>query len=172
MRRMLTAVGLITVTLAFGAACTSGAGSTTSGRAPAHQGGGRGAAAVPAAGAGSARAVCAAIRSAITADMTPLGAALGSVVGSATGKDTKRRQAAAQGVNAALLKIGTDIAAASAPATDAPVRSAAAQAVQRVNALAADPSVVAGVDSMADVPAVTARLAQATSEIASACQDS
>ena len=170
MRRMLTAVGLITVTLAFGAACTSSATPATSDQEAGHAGGGRGVAAVPA--AGSVGEVCDAIRTAITADMTPLGTALGQVVGAAVGNDAKRRLTAAQAANTALRKIGADITSAGAPATDAKVRSAASTAAQQVNALAMDPTVLTGLDSMTDVPAVTARLTQATASIASACQGS
>jgi hypothetical protein len=174
MRRMLAAVGLIIVTVAFGAACTSGSagtdadGTTTGERA----GGNRGAAAVPAAGPGSGRSVCSAIRTAITADMAPFGTALGSVVGSIVGKDTKRHAQAVRAVDVALRKIGTDIATASAPAVDAPIRLAAEQAVAQVNVLAADPTYLMGVDSMSDIPALTARLTDATASIASACQGS
>ncbi len=170
MRRMVTAVGLITVTLAFGAACTSSTGPAVSDQEAGHAGGGRGVAAVPA--AGSVSEVCGTIRSAITADLTSLGTALGQVVGAATGNDAKRRLSAAQAANTALRKIGADITAGGTRATDATVRSAASTAAQQVNALAMDPTVLTGLDSMADVPAVTTRLTQATASIASVCQGS
>lgn len=170
-RAILAAIGLLVATASVSAACSAGTRDSRTASTP-DRAVRAGAAAAPIAGAGSAVTVCAALRTAIAADMTPLGSALGSVIGDAVGSNSEGREEAVENVNAALRKIGTDIAAASAPATDATLRTAVVQAVGRVNALAADPTYMAGVDSMDDIPAVTAKLGVATSPIVLACQGS
>ena len=117
-RAILAAIGLLVATASVSAACSAGTRDSRTASTP-DRAVRAGAAAAPIAGAGSAVTVCAALRTAIAADMTPLGSALGSVVGDAVGSNSEGREEAVENVNAALRKIGTDIAAASAPATDA-----------------------------------------------------
>jgi hypothetical protein len=161
MRRLLVTSVVLLATVALSAGCASRGGpsapSWTTKPAAADN------------GPGSAIVVCGSIRTAVTADMGPIGTAFGAMVGRATADDDDDvAKARAQAVTA-LKKLGADISAAAAAATDAPLRDAGKTAETNIQALAADSSFLSGITSMEALQDATAKLQQAIEPLTSAC---
>ncbi len=162
MRRLLVASVMLVMAAAASAGCSPKNG-VASWSSPKKSSG-------PDTSVGSTYQVCGSIRTAVSADMAPLGKAFGAIVGNATANDTSDLRQARSSAQAALTKLGADITAAAAGAKDAKVKTAAGTAGTNIAALAADPSYLSGIDSMGDITTATAKLTQATAAITTACQ--
>jgi hypothetical protein len=113
--------------------------------------------------------VCGRIRTAISGDMKPIGSALGTLVGFAAASDDSGRSDAQEQVQQQIKSLGDDIAKASTDAADAKLTSAVTAAVANINALAADPTLLASVNEVSDIPDISGKLDEATHPIAVAC---
>jgi hypothetical protein len=158
---VMTVLAAVAVTALTG--CTSG-GSSPSWSSP---GGGK---AGGDSGPGSQSSVCAAVRTAVTADMKPVATAFGTLVGKSTADDSDGVTSAQSDASTAIKKLGTDISTAGAKAGDADLKKAASTSAQQVDALVADPTYLSGIKSMNDVATATTKLQQATTPISTACQ--
>lgn len=164
MRRLFAASVIMLAAAAMTAGCTSSSGPS----APSWKKSPTAAADGP----GSPTVVCGSIRTAVTADMGPLGTAFGAMVGRATANDDADEAKAKAKALTALQKLGTDISTATATATDAPLRDAGKAADTNIQALAADPSYLSGITTMAAIADATTRLQQATGPVTTACAGS
>jgi hypothetical protein len=113
---------------------------------------------------------CAAIQQAITADLAPFGSALGSAVGDDVARDAADRDAALVRAATSLKKLAADLTAMAAQARTASLRTAAVSVGSQINGLAASPTYLSGITSMADISDATAQLVHATAPVAAKCQ--
>lgn len=160
MRRAFAAGALLAIVMVAGGCSSDDSGSPPAWSTP---GGGRGGLSA------STPDVCARIRTAIAADMTPLGKALGAMVGYGIANADDLRASARDDVVTRLTAIGTDITDAASTAADPALRTAAGSAAKNIDDLTADPVFLTGITSLADVTTVTDRLTAATRPIVAAC---
>jgi hypothetical protein len=167
MRRLLATSVVLLAAVVASAGCSS----TSGANEPAWHSPGSTQAA-PDDGPGSATVVCGSIRTVVTSDMGPLGSAFGAMVGKATAKDDDDQEKAEDQAATALKKLGSDISAASAVATDTTLRAAGKTVEANIVALAADPSYLSGITTMDAIAAATTKLQQATGPVTAACAGS
>lgn len=119
--------------------------------------------------AADTKRVCGALFQQVTEGTSAVGSDLGAMVGHVSGAN---QSAAAASRDSALHKL-TDLAsrvrAAAAPALDPGLRGAADQTAGRLEALAADPNLLAGVQSPDQVTPVIAKITGAADPLTTAC---
>ena len=118
--------------------------------------------------AADTKQVCGALFQQVTEGTTAVGADLGAMVGHLSANP----DAAGASKDAALHKLSglaSGVRSAAAPALDPAVRSAANQTASRLESLAADPALLAGVQSTDQVTPVIAKITGAADPLTTAC---
>jgi hypothetical protein len=156
--RRLIAISMLLVGASVTAACTSTAATPTTPTPTSNQ----------AAGPSNA-AVCAQLRTVVTADLGPVGTAFGTIVGDATAKDSDGRQRAEAAAATALQKLGSDLESAAVAGDDPAVRTAVSTSRQNLTALVGDQSFLSGITTMNGIADATTKLQTATAPITTAC---
>ena len=119
--------------------------------------------------AADTRQVCGALFQQVTEGTSAVGADLGAMVGHLSGANPG---AAGTSRDAALQKLSglaSGVRSAGAPALDPGVRNAANQTASRLESLAADPGLLAGVQSTDQVTPVIAKITGAADPLTTAC---
>jgi hypothetical protein len=175
MRRLLAAVALAVVAL-VGTACSSSTTTTppvaSGSAAPGASTGGS-----PSGGTSSSanpngsntRQVCDAINQAISDGETAVGTDVGSVVGHLASGNQGEADKAKVAALAHLKEMAGKVRTAGAPAVDPAVRNAAEEAAVGLEKLAADPGLLSGVKSAADVTPVIQKVNTAIGHLTTAC---
>jgi hypothetical protein len=177
-RRWLPAGGVAGVTLIIAAGCGGGTGRSTAAAGGTPAPSTPAASATPSAGASAASAdptagdtqrVCGAIFQTVTEGTSAVGADLGAMVGHLSGANQSAAGASRDSALHRLSELASHVRSTAAPALDAGVRSAADQTASRLESLAADPNLLAGVQGTDQVTPVIAKITGAADPLTTAC---
>ena len=123
----------------------------------------------PDATAADTRQVCGALFQQVTEGTSAVGSDLGAMVGHLSGANPSAAGTSKDSALHKLSDLASHVRAAAAPALDPGVRSAADQTASRLESLAADPSLLAGVQSTDQVSPVIAKITGAADPLTTAC---
>jgi hypothetical protein len=113
--------------------------------------------------------VCGALFQQVTEGASAVGSDLGAMVGHVSGANTAAAGASRDSALHKLTDLATRVRSAAAPAMDPGVRSAANQTASRLESMAADPNLLAGVQSTDQVTPVIAQITGAADPLTTAC---
>jgi|GEM_PF-6080483 len=112
---------------------------------------------------------CAALTAAVSSGTVAFGTQAGAMVGHLAGGNTAAAGKARTAAVASLGDLAGRLRVAARPATYAPVLDAADVSARRLEALAADPTLFAGVKTRADLPELINRVSVSVVPLAGAC---
>jgi hypothetical protein len=115
------------------------------------------------------RRVCGAIFQTVTEGTSAVGSDLGAMVGHLSGANQSAAGASRDSALHRLSDLAAHVRSTAAPALDPGVRTAADQTASRLEALAADPNLLAGVQSTDQVGPVIAKITGAADPLTTAC---
>jgi hypothetical protein len=113
--------------------------------------------------------VCGALFQQVTEGTSAVGSDLGAMVGHISGANPSAAGASKDSALHKLTDLASQVRAAAAPALDPGVRNAADQTASRLESLAADPNLLAGVQSPDQVTPVIAQITGAADPLTTAC---
>jgi hypothetical protein len=177
-RRWTPAGGVAAVALIIAAGCGGGTGRSTAAPAgtpaPSTPAASATASAGPSAAsadptAADTRRVCGSIFQTVTEGTSEVGSDLGAMVGHLSGANPPAAGASRDSALHRLSDLAAHVRSTAAPALDAGVRTAADQTASRLESLAADPNLLAGVQSTDQVTPVIAKITGAADPLTTAC---
>lgn len=119
--------------------------------------------------AADTRRVCGAIFQTVTEGTSAVGSDLGAMVGHLSGANQSAASASRDSALHRLSDLAAHVRSAAAPALDPGVRAAADQTASRLESLAADPNLLAGVQSTDQVSPVVTKITDAADPLTTAC---